>query len=151
LKPGISLEQAESDVNGILGETERGLPGQHMEWHARLAPLREYWYRWIVQPLLTLEGAVILVLLIACANVSTLMLARLPARQPEVTVRLIMGASRSRIVRQFLTESLMLSLTGGALGLLVAWWGVRSLESLRPPPGGISIAGMAGQSGVIGL
>jgi putative ABC transport system permease protein len=151
LKPGSTLEQAESDVDSILAETERGLPGQHIEWHARLVQLRNSWFGWIAQPLLTLEGAVILVLLIACANVSTLLLARLPARQPEVTVRLIMGASRSRIVRQFMTESLLLSLTGGALGIFVAWWGVRSLESLRPPPGGISISGIAGESGVLGL
>jgi putative ABC transport system permease protein len=151
LKSGTTLEQAQADVDQILSERERSLSGRHTDWHARLVPLRQYWYGWITQPLMTLEGAVILVLLIACANVSTLLLARVPSRQSEVTVRRVMGATRGRIVRQFMTESLLLSLIGGALGILVAWWGVRSLEDLQAPPGGISIAGMASSSGVFGL
>jgi putative ABC transport system permease protein len=152
LKRSITLEQAQTDVDRILGQRQQNSSSDRGNlWHARLTPLRQYWFGWLWQPLVTLEGAVILVLLIACANVSTLMLARLPARQSEITVRRIMGASRSRIVRQFLTESLLLSLIGGALGILVAWWGVSSLESLQPPPGGISISGMARSSGVFGL
>src|SRR5262249_20136236 len=118
-------------------------------WSARVMPLRDFRYRWVGRPLLILEGALIFVLLIACANVSTLLLSRVPARQPEVTMRLLMGAGRGRIVRQFLTESLLLSMIAGILALPIAWWGVTSLDRLQAPIGHIAISEQGQNSGII--
>jgi putative ABC transport system permease protein len=151
LKSGVTLEQAQADVDRIAALREREFPDRQKGWKARVVPLREYWFGWVRQPLLTLEAAVILVLLIVCANVSTLLLARVPAWQPEISLRLRMGMGRGRIVRQLLTESLLLSLIGGAFGVLIARFGVRSLEGLQPPPGSIAISGMAQEGGVFGL
>jgi len=151
LKDGISGPQAQADLETIRSQLVQNLQDRNRGRSVFLVPLRDLWFGWIRRPLMTLEGAVILVLLIACANVSTLLLAHLPARQPEVAVRLLMGASRGRILRQFLTEGLILSLIGGTLGLGVAWWGMRSLAWLQPSPGGVSIPAMAWDGGVIGL
>jgi predicted permease len=151
LKPDSTLEQAQADLEDISARRTQGRPEQEDNWHTRLITLREFWFGWVRRPLLTLEGAVILVLLVACANVSTLLLARVPERHPEVVVRLLMGASRGRIVRQFLTESLLLSLLGGALGIPIAWWGVNSVAGLQPPLVGISMSGMAQNNGIIGF
>jgi putative ABC transport system permease protein len=151
LKGGVTLEQAQADVDRIAARRQREFPDRQKGWKARVVPLREYWFGWVRQPLVTLEAAVILVLLIVCANVSTLLLARVPAWQPEISIRLRMGVGRGRIVRQFLTESLLLSLMGGTFGVLIARLGVRSLEGLQPPPGGIAISGMAQEGGVLGL
>jgi len=151
LKTGTTLEQAQADVDGIAPQLERDLPNRPKGWKARIVPLRQHWFGWMRRPLLTLEAAVILVLLIVCANVSTLLVARVPAWQPEISLRLRMGAGRGRIVRQFLTESLLLSLVGGALGVFIARWGVSSLEGLKPPPGSIRISGMGQDGGILGL
>ena len=150
LKAGTTLEQAQADVDGISKQLELAL-ARNRGWRARIVPLRRYWFGWILQPLLTLEAGVILVLLIVCANISTLLLARVPAWRPEISLRLKMGAGRGRIVRQFLAESLLLSLIGGACGVLVARWGVSILEALRPPPAGIKISGLVQESGILGL
>ena len=150
LEAGTTIAQANSDLDGISAKLVRDSPDRR-GWKPWILPLRDHWLGWVRQPLLTLEAAVILVLLIACANVATLLLARLPARQPEIAMRLLMGASRGRIVRQFLSESLLLSLIAGVLGVLIAWWGVHSLEGLKPPPGAISIAGMGQGSGILGF
>src|SRR5262245_15392176 len=151
LKAGTSWEQAQADIGGIAAQLQSEFPDRQNGWKASVVPLREYWFGWVRRPLLIFEGGVILVLLIACANVSTLLLARVPARQPEIAVRLLMGAGRGRIVRQFLTESLLLSLMGGALGVVIARWGMTSLEGLQPPPGRILISGLSQNTGMVGL
>jgi len=149
MKKGITVEQARADVAGISAQLARDFPDRHRGWSATVVPLHELWFGWIREPLMALEAAVILVLLIACANVSTLLLARVPARQSEITMRVLLGAGRGRIIRQFLTESLLLSLVAGALGVLIAWWGVRSLESVQPPIGRIPISGLGVSSGIL--
>ncbi len=151
LKPGIGVAAAAADIEKIAAERATSRPDQNKGWSARVSSLRDFRYRWARQPLMLLEGALIFVLLIACANVSTLLLSRVPARQPEVTMRLLMGAGRSRIVRQFLTESLLLSTLGGVLALPIAWWGIESLDRLQPPIGHIAIAEQGQNAGVVVL
>ena len=151
LKAETTIEQAQADVKRIAAQLAGEYPDGHQGWSALVVPLRESWFGWARRPLLMLEGAVVLVLLIACANVSILLLGRLPARREEVSLRVMMGAGRGRIVRQFLTESMLLSLIGGALGLAVAYWGANSLEGVNPPPGGIPIAGIGQRSGIFGF
>jgi putative ABC transport system permease protein len=151
LKGGTTLEQAQADIEGVAAQLARDFPDRHRGWMVRAMPLREHWFGWFRQPILMLEAAVALVLLIACANVSTLLLGRVPARRPEIAMRVLMGAGRGRLVRQFLTESLLLSLIGGALGLLVAWGGVSSLENINPPLGRIPISGIDPGSGTLGF
>src|SRR4030095_15202517 len=149
LKAGVTVDQAQADVVGIAAQLAHESPERHKDWSAMVTPLHDYWFGWIRGPLLTLEAAVILVLLIACANVSTLLLARMPARQPEIMMRLLLGAGRGRIVRQFLTESLLLSLMGGSLSVLIAWWGMKSLEGVQPPVGRIPISGLDQSPGIL--
>jgi hypothetical protein len=149
LKPGTTLALASADVEAISSQLAHDRPDRYKEWSARVIPLREHRYGWVRQPLMTLEGALIFVLLIACANVSTLLLSRVPARQPEITMRLLMGAGRGRILRQFLTESLLLSLIGGVLAVPIAWWGVNSFTRLQPPLGRIPISVPDQNAGII--
>jgi putative ABC transport system permease protein len=148
LNEETTAEQAQAELRTIAAELARTHPDRYEGLSAMVVPLREQWYGWVRQPLLTLQAAVALILLIACANVSTLLLGRVPARRPEIAMRLLMGAGRGRIARQFLTESLLLSIIGGLLGLFVAWWAVRSLQGLDPSPGGASIVA-AGQGNAI--
>jgi putative ABC transport system permease protein len=132
LKPNTSLQQAQLQMDSLV----RGLREQYPDYNARftikLLPQLEYLVGDVQQTLLILAGAVLCVLLIACANVASLLLARSLAREKEVAIRLALGASRGRIIRQLLTESLMLSLSGGALGLLIAWFGIKALVALGP-------------------
>jgi putative ABC transport system permease protein len=139
LKDGVTIAQAQSDLDIIAARLARDDPDWHQGWGVRVKPLREAMLGWSVAPLVTLGSAVALVLLVACANLAGLLLSRGLVRMPEMAMRTALGAGRGRIVRQLLTESILLSVAGGGLGLLVAWGGIRSLVAMTPPPGGIEI------------
>ncbi|HEX4666938.1 MAG TPA: ABC transporter permease [Chthoniobacterales bacterium] len=132
LNPGVDLKQAQSRVSAINAQLAKQFPETNKGWDARLSILQERLVRQVKPSLLALLGAVGAVLLIACANVANLLLARGAARQKEVAIRAAMGASRIRIVRQMLTESLLLSAIGGFAGLLLSIWLTDGLISMLP-------------------
>jgi len=132
LKPGVTAEQASGEVDTISRQTERQNAQPDPDQGAGLVRLREQMVENFRPVIFILFAAVIFVLLIGCADVANLLLARATARQKEIAVRLAMGAGRLRLVRQFLTESVLLALVAGALGLLLSHWGVRSLLALDP-------------------
>jgi predicted permease len=130
LKPGVSLESARAEVNAIAGRLEREFPGTNRD--VQVVPLRERVVGPIQIQLVVVFCAAAFVLLIACANLAHLLLARGAARQREIAVRAALGAGRSRLIRQLLTESMLLVLLGGGAGVLVAVWGVNALVALSP-------------------
>src|SRR5256885_12273582 len=133
LKPGVSFEQAQARMQAVMaGFRQEFKPGLPPDVGEQLFPLRQLVVGTVATPVRVLFGAIALVLLIACANLANLLLGRAAARGRELAVRLAMGASRFRLVRQILTESVLLALAGGALGLVLADGALRALLALRP-------------------
>jgi putative ABC transport system permease protein len=132
LKPGITFDQANAQMKLALNQFVRLYSIKNATFGFIVEPLRDSIVNDARRSLLVLLGAVVLVLLIACANVANLLLARATGRKREFAIRSALGASRKRIIRQLLTESVILSLTGGVLGLIVGFTGVRALLAVSP-------------------
>jgi putative ABC transport system permease protein len=134
VKPGVTEAQAEADLRPIVEELQRQDPGAFpKQWRVQLRSLKETFPSGISDALWILFGAVGLLLLIACVNVSNLLLAKAASRQREIAVRASLGASRMRLIRQFLAESLVLAVGGGLLGILVSYAGLKGIIAMVPP------------------
>jgi putative ABC transport system permease protein len=132
LAPGITLDQAHAELSLIARRIEAAHPSYSRDWDVSVVPLLEATVKDVRLALLVLFGAVGILLLIACANVANLVLSRAATRNTEVAIRLSLGATTSRLVRQFVTESLVLAAVGGSLGVILAVWGVEILVSVLP-------------------
>jgi putative ABC transport system permease protein len=133
LKAGVTLAQAQQDLHGIALALQKEYPAESAGRDVRLLPVREDMTGEVRGALLVIQGAVGLVLLIACANVSSLLIARATRRRRELTIRAALGASRRELVAQLLTESVVLGLAAGVVGLLASSWVVAVLVRMMPP------------------
>src|SRR5205823_3393120 len=125
LKPGVEISQAQAEMSTISDHLQQQYPADDNGWGAVVIPLHDDLVSDVRPALLVLSGAVAFVLLIACVNVANLALAKTLSRQKEIAIRSALGASAGRVLRQILTETVLLALTGGALGLAFAHFGIR--------------------------
>lgn len=132
LKDGVPLSQAKAEMETITAQLRKQYPETNNNRFNRVVTLHEHLVGDTGKLLFLLLGAVCFLLLIACANVANLLLARFAARQKEIAVRVALGASRWQVIRQLLTESVMLALTSGLVGLTLAWWGIDLMMRLLP-------------------
>jgi putative ABC transport system permease protein len=130
LRPNVSIEQAQADLNVRCRQMQREHPVADALLRARIVGLRDDMVRNVRAPLLALEGAVLLLLLIACANIANLLLAKSSARRREMAIRAALGAGKTQLARMLLSESLVLGLVGGFCGLLLAWWSTEALSAV---------------------
>jgi putative ABC transport system permease protein len=130
MKPGVTVEAAQADMTRVHAELTRMFPEFNTGWTARVVPLRQQLTGDVRPALFILSAAVGLLLLIACANVANLLLARATTRQRELAVRAALGAGRGRLIRQLIAESLILSAASAFVGLLLAWWGIGLLRAV---------------------
>ena len=154
LKPGVTVEQARAQMVSIAARLAKQYPKTNVTTGATVEPLLGVIVQDVRPSLLILMGAVGFVLLICCANVANLLMSRATERQREVAIRKALGAGRWRLARQLLTESVVLSLLGGVLGLVIAWWATRGLAGVAagavPRIGGVSVDGRV-QAFTLGL
>jgi putative ABC transport system permease protein len=133
LKAGVTQAQAQAEMDGVAARQARAYPQTHGGWRVWLTPLYNQVVGQTRTPLLVLLGSVGFLLLIACVNIASLLLSRAAARRREMAVRAAIGSGRARIIRQLLTESLLLATLGGGLGLLFGYWGLNLLLGFIPP------------------